>query len=63
MSNKKKQKKNIKTVCYAALVFSEEAPAVERVLLAQNASVDEDEADNNTGSDLSSDWLASRTDS
>ena len=40
----------------------EEAPAVECILLAQNASVDDDEAGADTGSDLSQkDWPAEQT--
>ena len=40
----------------------EEAPAVECILLAQNASIDDDEAGTDTGSDLSQiDWPAEQT--
>ena len=40
----------------------EEAPAVECILLAQNASIDDDEAGADTGSDLSQeDWPAEQT--
>ena len=42
----------IKAICHAALVSMEEAPAVECILLAQNASIDDDEAGADTGSDL-----------
>lgn len=52
----------IKAICQAVLVSSEEAPAVECVLLTQNASVDEDETAADTGSDLSQiDWPAEQT--
>ena len=40
----------------------EEAPAVECILLALNASIDDDEAGTDTGSDLSRiDWPAEQT--
>ena len=52
----------IKAICHAALVSVEEAPAVECILLAQNASIDDDEAGTDTGSDLSQiDWPAEQT--
>ena len=52
----------IKAICHAALVSVEEAPAVECLLLAQNASIDDDEAGTDTGSDLSQiDWPAEQT--
>ena len=52
----------IKAICQAALVSVEEAPAVECILLAQNASIDDDEACTDTGSDLSQvDWPAEQT--
>ena len=52
----------IKAICHAALVSVEEAPAVECILLAQNASIDDDEAGTDTGSDLSQiDWPADQT--
>ena len=43
----------IKAICHAALVSVEDAPAVECILLAQNASINDDEAGTDTGSDLS----------
>ena len=52
----------IKAICHAALVSVEEAPAEECILLAQNASIDDDEAGADTGSDLSQvDWPAEQT--
>ena len=52
----------IKAICHAALVSVEEAPAVECILLAQNASKDDDEAGTDTGFDLSQiDWPAEQT--
>ena len=52
----------IKAICHAALISTEEAQAVECVLLAQNSSLDEDEADTDAGSDLShTDWPAEQT--
>ena len=42
----------IKAICHAALVSVEDAPAVECILLAQNASINDDEAGTDTGSDL-----------
>ena len=41
----------IKAICHSALVSVEEAPAVECILLAQNASIDDDKAGTDTGSD------------
>ena len=52
----------IKAICHAALVSVEEAPAVECILLAQNASKDDDEAGTDTDFDLSQiDWPAEQT--
>ena len=52
----------IKAICHAALVSVEEAPAVECMLLAQDASIDDDKAGTDTGSDLSQvDWPAEQT--
>ena len=50
---------DIKAICNAALVSTEEVLAVECVFLAQNSSLDEDDTD--AGSDLSqTDWPAER---
>ena len=52
----------IKAICHAALVSVEEAPAVECVLLTQNASINDNEADTDDGSDLCQvDWPAEQT--
>ena len=52
----------IRAIFYAALVFVEEVPAIERTLLAQNAFIEDDEAGADTCSDLSQvDWPAKQT--
>ena len=52
----------IKAIYHAAIVSTEEAPAVECVCLAQNSSLDEKESETNAGSDLSQiDWPAEQT--
>ena len=52
----------IKAICHAALVSVEEAPAVECLLLTQNASINDNEAGTDDGSDLCQvDWPAEQT--
>ena len=43
----------IKAICQSVLASSEKAPAVECVLLAQDASIDNDEVGSDIGSDIS----------
>ena len=52
----------IKAICQSVLASSEEAPAVECVLLAQDASIGSDKVNSDIGSDISQvDWQAEQT--